>query len=218
MLFFYDIDETELASVQADGLSKPVSIPSTLSESARTGTSRVLVIDPVQLSLEKETWYGAERLDAEAIPVNAIINVNPYRHPQYIVAGGGFVTRDTKQGKEIILILRKGLWDIPKGKLDEGETIEDCAVREVMEEVGIKDVQRIQPLGFTWHAYEKHDTLYVKRTYWYEMHTSANSFSPQIEERIERVEWVDWDEAKRILGYPTFVMHMEHVENLIFQK
>ena len=51
-----------------------------------------------------------------------------------IEAGGGMVFNPIG---ELLMMLRRGQWDMPKGKLDEGETIEACALREVEEETGI---------------------------------------------------------------------------------
>jgi ADP-ribose pyrophosphatase YjhB (NUDIX family) len=50
-----------------------------------------------------------------------------------VMAAGGLV--ENEHG-EILLIYRKKHWDLPKGKLDAGETLEECAVREVEEETG----------------------------------------------------------------------------------
>ena len=55
----------------------------------------------------------------------------------FIQAAGGLVINESD---EIMLIFRRGKWDLPKGKLDKGETIEQCAVREVQEETGLKDI------------------------------------------------------------------------------
>src|SRR5438034_5163464 len=48
-----------------------------------------------------------------------------------VVAAGGIVKNENA---EVLMIFRRGRWDFPKGKLDRGEKLEDCAVREVEEE------------------------------------------------------------------------------------
>ncbi len=55
-----------------------------------------------------------------------------------VTAAGGLV--ENEKG-EVLLIFRRGKWDLPKGKLDPGETIEQCAVREVEEETGLKNIE-----------------------------------------------------------------------------
>jgi 8-oxo-dGTP pyrophosphatase MutT (NUDIX family) len=67
-----------------------------------------------------------------------------------IIAAGGLVTNPKG---EILWIFRRGFWDLPKGKLDEGETIQTCAVREVAEETGISNIQLHEMLCFTNHLY-----------------------------------------------------------------
>ena len=67
-----------------------------------------------------------------------------------IIAAGGIVM-NPKQ--EILWIFRRGFWDLPKGKLDPGETIPQCALREVEEETGINDIQLNELITITYHEY-----------------------------------------------------------------
>jgi 8-oxo-dGTP pyrophosphatase MutT (NUDIX family) len=67
-----------------------------------------------------------------------------------IIAGGGIVTNELG---ELLMIFRRGKWDLPKGKLDEGESIEDCAIREVEEETGVKNLKLGAKLLVTEHEY-----------------------------------------------------------------
>jgi 8-oxo-dGTP pyrophosphatase MutT (NUDIX family) len=107
-----------------------------------------------------------------------------------IIAAGGIVVNPNN---EILWIFRRGFWDLPKGKLDQGETIENCALREVMEETGIKALHVKELIKATKHQY--HD-LYLnepveKTTYWYKMTTDLMQEGlPQIEEDIEAIIWV----------------------------
>ena len=67
-------------------------------------------------------------------------------------AAGGLVLNEKK---ELLFIRRRGFWDLPKGKLEAGEKLEDCAVREVEEETGLKNVLLDKPLVTTFHTYDE---------------------------------------------------------------
>lgn len=111
-----------------------------------------------------------------------------------ITAGGGLVINDKD---EILLIFRKGKWDLPKGKLDEGESIEECAIREVQEETGLKDVQIKSPLLITYHTYHEGSKFILKHSHWYLMHAKGvQTLQPQYEEDISEIRWVKRDELK----------------------
>lgn len=119
--------------------------------------------------------------------------------PTQIIAAGGLVTNP--QG-EILWIYRRGFWDLPKGKLDEGETIQTCAVREVQEETGIKGVQLHEMLCFTNHTYfDKYlNEEVIKRTYWFHMSIpNLQNGIPQSTEDIEKIEWHALNTARHCL-------------------
>jgi 8-oxo-dGTP pyrophosphatase MutT (NUDIX family) len=107
-----------------------------------------------------------------------------------IIAAGGIVVNPNK---EILWIFRRGFWDLPKGKLDPNETIEACALREVMEETGIINLVLGDLILTTKHQY---NDLYLnteveKTTYWHKMYTDTlQAGVPQTEEDIEKVSWV----------------------------
>lgn len=103
-------------------------------------------------------------------------------------AAGGIVRNELG---EILIIFRRGSWDIAKGKVDPGETIKDAAVREVMEETGIVNIKRKKLIDITYHTYlNKQSKRMLKRTYWYSMKAPKQNLTPQAEEDIEKAEWV----------------------------
>ena len=105
-----------------------------------------------------------------------------------VVAGGGLVTNEKK---EILMIFRRGKWDLPKGKLDKGEKLEDCALREVEEETGIQHVKLESPMLTTYHTYHEGARFILKESHWFEMHAhSEQQFVPQTSEDIQDIRWV----------------------------
>ena len=103
-----------------------------------------------------------------------------------IEAAGGVVVNDCGQW---LMIRRNGRWDLPKGHLECGERIEECAAREIEEETGVR-AGVVRPLCDTLHAYyfPKTERWELKRTHWYELHTaSCDRLVPQAEEGIEQV-------------------------------
>ena len=108
-----------------------------------------------------------------------------------IIAAGGLVTN---KNNELLMIFRRGKWDLPKGKLDESETIEACAVREVEEETGISDLELGPLLGITYHEYfdQYVNADVLKESHWYLMKATGSALTtPQTEEDIEQIIWAD---------------------------
>ncbi|NCI50050.1 NUDIX domain-containing protein [Sediminibacterium roseum] len=124
-----------------------------------------------------------------------------------IIAGGGLVLNDAGA---LLMIFRRGKWDLPKGKLDAGETILACAVREVKEETGLKDVEHGELIGITYHEYFdpylKEEV--IKESHWYAMRARGEQqLLPQTEEDITEIKWVSGEELEACLenSYPNVV-------------
>ena len=119
-----------------------------------------------------------------------------------IKAAGGLVLNDNK---ESLFIFRRGIWDLPKGKLDEGETIDACAIREVEEETGISNTLMDKFLLNTYHFYEENGQSILKETCWYLMNSPGiQVLVPQAEEQITAIKWAGADSIIEILSesYP----------------
>ncbi|QCW99190.1 NUDIX hydrolase [Aggregatimonas sangjinii] len=103
------------------------------------------------------------------------------------VAAGGVVTN--KEGK-VLFIYRNDKWDIPKGKLDKGETIEECALREVEEETGVTGLKIENYLRTTYHVFKRKGKYKLKEVHWYAMKTNfKGKLKPEKSEGIEKVKW-----------------------------
>lgn len=116
---------------------------------------------------------------------------------QEITAAGGLVFNDAN---ELLMMYRRGKWDLPKGKLDDGETIEACAVREVQEETGLRNLVLGKKIGVTYHEYEFKGAHILKASHWYHMQApGAQPLVPQTEEDIEKIQWTTVEELPELL-------------------
>lgn len=118
------------------------------------------------------------------------------REFKIIDAAGGVVIN--KKNKKL-LIYRLKKWDLPKGKLDKGESFKTTAIREVEEETGVK-VKLRNSITTTWHTYTIKDKPILKRNKWYMMDCiDDTNMKPQKGENIEKVVWMDDDEASMVM-------------------
>jgi ADP-ribose pyrophosphatase YjhB (NUDIX family) len=106
-----------------------------------------------------------------------------------IKAAGGLVFN---KENNLLLIFRRGHWDLPKGKLDPGETLAECAVREVQEETGLTNIELLDTLMTTYHTYHENGKFILKESYWYQMKVNSNQLLiPQLSEDIRQAIWAD---------------------------
>ena len=105
-----------------------------------------------------------------------------------IEAGGGLILNEKG---EFLTILRNGIWDLPKGKLEEGEDFRSAALREVNEETGLIGLQVLEPLVSTYHTYHLEEKRILKKTKWFQMHYQGDA-APQLQakEGITDYRWV----------------------------
>ncbi len=144
------------------------------------------------------------------------IHAGIYQHPKIdelkkaiwkkfkvIQAAGGIVLNEKS---EILFMLRRGKWDLPKGKLDKGESLEQCAVRETTEETGLRNIKLKDHILTTYHTYNENGKHLLKETFWYLLIVEGNQpLIPQATEQIESLEWVSADSLGKYLQntYPS---------------
>ncbi len=102
--------------------------------------------------------------------------------------------------KEVVAaggLVRNNKWDLPKGKRESSESLEEAAIREVMEETGISSLNIQYKLGKTYHIFNRKGEIRLKTTHWYEMTSEdIGPFSPQLEEGITDVVWLNQDQQE----------------------
>jgi 8-oxo-dGTP diphosphatase len=115
-----------------------------------------------------------------------------------IRAAGGVVCRSTKSGETEIAVIHRPQyddWTLPKGKIEQDESAEDCALREVREETGLR-CELIRPLGCT--AYVDRRGRDKVACYWV-MEVRGGKFRPGIE--VDKLQWLSVGSAIKRLTY-----------------
>ena len=147
-----------------------------------------------------------------SVPVRCMMWLK--RRMRYVRAAGCIVTDD--EGN-MLLIRRNGRWDLPKGKVEAGETLLQAALRETLEETGVRVEERkaesgkrdvgdadgrVLPAIKTYHIYNLYGGWHLKQTSWFEAHAAGvmPEGKPQGEEGISEVEWVRPEQWHRRLS------------------
>jgi 8-oxo-dGTP pyrophosphatase MutT (NUDIX family) len=134
-----------------------------------------------------------------------------------IIAAGGIVWYGNR-GNKLLLIYRLGKWDLPKGKIDPGESPDVAALREVEEECGISGMKIQRRVNDTWHMYCHKGSWKLKQTCWYEMiYNGPQELTPQTDEAIEKAQWVTPQELSYLLPL-TYTSIRELLEETVTLK
>lgn len=125
-------------------------------------------------------------------------------------AAGGVVKN---KREEVLMIYRRGKWDLPKGKIEKHETIKQAALREVQEETGLKNLSIVEPViiypwkqSCTYHTYFEKGKRILKDTYWFVMSsTDTEPPVPQTEEEITETVWTPEQDIPELMNnsYPS---------------
>ena len=111
-----------------------------------------------------------------------------FRNFILVEAAGGIVQNSNK---EFLFIFRLEKWDLPKGKLDKGETLEVCALREITEETGIQFLKLKKKIGETYHVYVEFGKHFLKVSHWYYITCPDDQVPvPQTNEHITEAKWI----------------------------
>jgi 8-oxo-dGTP pyrophosphatase MutT (NUDIX family) len=130
----------------------------------------------------------------------------------FVEAAGGLVEH---QSGRFLFIFRNDKWDLPKGKVEKKEILIDAAVREVMEETGVKDLIIKKNLNHTFHLFSRNGRYKLKKTYWYLMTTTYNgNLEPQFDEGIVKAEWKNKEEIPDLMenAYQNIKILLEEVD------
>lgn len=156
------------------------------------------IIDKYLQLLKKK---ANKKVDSITFQVDNFKPATDFIKKQYTVlkAAGGLVVNNG----HYLMIFRMKKWDLPKGKLDKGESIDITAIREVEEECNIK-VKLGPKICHTYHTYKRNGKNILKKTYWYKMNILDDSkMAPQVSEEIEEVRWMNRSELRAAL-YNTY--------------
>ncbi|MBN2746799.1 MAG: NUDIX domain-containing protein [Bacteroidales bacterium] len=183
-------------------------------------SGKILLLDSndfVNNSIEKTTLISTESmkqlLAKDALVGDYFIRISDKKTADELledlfkihVAAGGWVF-DTSN--RLLMIHRRGSWDIPKGHLDANETLEECAIREVQEETGLDKVQIDRYLGISYHIYKLKGEWILKLTHWYKMKSdSIANLVPEEKEGITTVKWIEEKQIEENLtnGWPALL-------------
>jgi 8-oxo-dGTP pyrophosphatase MutT (NUDIX family) len=162
------------------------------------------------LAHEKDLFY--------VLSPNAKAFLKQVKHDVGVIeAAGGLVKNEFG---ELLFIYRNDKWDLPKGKIEKGETPKEASVREVEEECNIEVAKRGDKICKTYHTYIYKDEVVLKKTHWYKMKAKGqNKLKPQKEEGITDVRWFKPNDIDAILTntFPSILDVLEAMD-LIIEK
>ena len=112
-------------------------------------------------------------------------------------AAGGIPVRDGRDGLEVLVVHRPQYddWSFPKGKCEEGETDEACALREVQEETGLVCARERELPSTAYHDSRGRQ----KRVRYWRLRVDGGQLSYVHE--VDEARWLSPAEAEKLLSY-----------------
>lgn len=117
-------------------------------------------------------------------------------------SSGGIVAKKTDSGLKILLIKDGyGRWTWPKGNIEKGETSQNAAIREIREEVGLKNIRLIDKIDSIKYFYRLKGKLIFKTVYLYLFEAEGNENLKVLKAEINDAKWLAPDEAVEKIDY-----------------
>jgi len=121
------------------------------------------------------------------------------------IAAGGWTFKDDNS---LLMIKRLDFWDIPKGHIEKGETLEECAIREVEEETGVEELVIHDKIGVTRHLIKRKDGFNLKISHWYRMSSNFDGkLKPQKNESITKAKWIESELIDKYMSKAWLSLH-----------
>ena len=119
---------------------------------------------------------------------------------------------------EVVLVGRShsGIWALPKGTPEAGETLEQVAVREVQEETGLK-VRLITYIGSITYSFV-HDKIRFQKQVRHFLFEAIGGDTSLHDAEYDRVEWFPISEALRRLTYQNEINILSQAEDILYRK
>ena len=193
-----------MSRTSGEGGLEPVFIAPTASPSSPNPSVIAAARKPRSKRPRAGKKSGPNRPGAKANPPKKRVNKNsnPGKRVEEVSAGGLVVDKSGEQGLLIGRIDKRGrmLWSLPKGHIEAGESPEDAALREVLEETGIKSsiTRSLGVIDFWFMAEGKRIHKTVHHFLFTEL---SGTLEPQVTE-VDAVQWFPLDDIAKTLAYP----------------
>jgi 8-oxo-(d)GTP phosphatase len=141
-------------------------------------------------------WISENHLNYFLVTDDTQMALQHFKNQIKLIQAGGGLVQNPKG--DFLFIYRRGKWDLPKGKKEENENDEECAVREVEEETGITGIHDVAKICNTYHIYVEDAVIVMKETFWFLMKAEDQILIPQEEEGIKKAEWMNQEQLRRV--------------------